>query len=185
MNMKRPYNPNYSGSFPIPRAIQLLLKNKTLNFTLLAAYLCFVAQADWDKKHPFYSVIIRDDNELAKGWNCSVSTVTRKKEALIKKGLLYEKDGLVYVKNTTLFENEWVSIYAKLPPATLKTFFAKTPEEVANMLKESAKMQENQVQNTPQSFNVSSKGNSGFSTEDEEYINSTLTSDIEREETNE
>src|SRR3989344_4736658 len=130
--MKIKYKANFKGYIPVLRSLQLLLKNKTLTFAQLGAYICFVAQADFDNKHRNYTVVVRDDYELAKEWSCSPSTVHRQRKELISKGLLYEEDGLTRIKNFALFELGWVkSSFAKLPPALVKSFFAKTLEESA------------------------------------------------------
>lgn len=164
--MKLKYKTNFVGYFPVLRAIQLLLKNQGVTFTELGAYICFVAQADFDKRHPNYRIILRDDSELAKEWGCSISTVNRRRNELISKGLLIKKDGVTKVANFYLFEMEWAKIFAKLPQSTLQTLFAKEQEEVAKEEFFVAEMQKKQVQKGTQSFNVSSKGELGLSNED-------------------
>lgn len=160
--MKIKYKTNFAGYFPLLRAILLLLKDNTLNFTQLGAYLCFVAQADFDRKHPYYTVIIRDDSELANEWGCSSSTVNRKRKELIKIGLLYENDGLTRIKNFSMFELEWLKTLAKVPPTITKTFYAKTLDEIAESFDTIAEMHSDPPQNDAQSSNVPSKRESSF-----------------------
>jgi len=161
--MKLKYKTNFVGYIPILRGIQLLLKNKTLNFTQLGAYLCFVAQADFDRKHKNFRIILRDDYELASEWNCSPSTVYRRRMELIKKGLLIEEDGVTKVTNFYMFELEWVKILAKLPLSTMQSLFTESQEEVAKEEFVIAEMHKKQDQKARQSSNNSSKGELGFS----------------------
>ncbi len=168
--MKIKYKTNFSGYFAILRGIQLLLKNGTLNFTQLGAYICFVAQADFDERHPNFKVILRDDNELAKEWGCNAVTVYRNRKALIQKGLLIEEDGLTKVPNFFIFQIIWVKIFAKLPLTTLQTLFTKTQDDLAKEKFMIADMQRKQVQKQSQSSKVSSKGDLGLSDEEIDEI---------------
>lgn len=173
-NMKLKYKTNFTGYLPILRGIQLLLKNNTLNFTQLGAYICFAAQADFDRRHTNYRVILRDDYELAKEWGCSPSTVNRRRKELIHKGLLKQEDGLTKISNFYMFEMEWVKIFAKLPLPTLQVLFTKTQEEVAKEEFVIAKMKEKQLQRDTQSFNTSSKGELRLSNQDISDSNSDI-----------
>lgn len=181
MNMKITYKANYAGYLVVLRAIQMLLKDGTLNFTQLGAFICFVAEADFDSRHPYYTVITRDDAELANAWGCNSSTVTRKRKELIRKGLLSSEDGLTKVTNFSLFELQWVKTYAKLKPTILQVLFAKTLSESAKEMEKIAIMQANQPQNDAQSFNISSKGELTSFDGDKEYIDSILDNEIDEE----
>lgn len=160
MKIKRKIN--YLGYFPVLRGIQLLLKNRTLSFAELGAYICFVSQVDFDRIHRTYGAIIRDDYELAEGWSCDASTVCRKRKVLIKKGLLQEKNGLTYVTNFYLFELTEVKSYAKFPIAVLQTFFEEPQDNLAKEQKINAKSQTDSLQKGIQSSKISSKGNSSL-----------------------
>lgn len=168
--MKIKYKTNFKGFVPVLRSIQLLLQDGTLNFTQLGAYVCFVSQADFDSKHSYYTVLIRDDYELAKAWGCSPSTVNRRRNELIQKGLLYEIDGVTRVTNFSLFEYSMIKTYAKVEPQLLKTFFAITIDEVAKKIESVAKMVNTQPQNTPQSFSDPSKEDISLSTTDDNVV---------------
>lgn len=173
--MKIKYKTNFAGYIPVLRSIQLLLKDHMLTFTQLGAFICFVSQADFDHRHPHYTVIIRDDYQLAEEWGCSPSTVHRRRKELIDKGLLNEKDGMTRVTNFTLFQLDWVkSPYAKLPPTIVKSFYAKSIEEVAKDVDSIAQTLETLPQEPPQSSNVPFKGNVRFS--NSEYIDNDLVS---------
>lgn len=168
--MKIKYKTNFKGFVPVLRSIQLLLQDGTLNFTQLGAYISFVSQADFDSKHPHYTVLIRDDYELAKAWRCSPSTVNRRRNELIQKGLLSEVDGVTRVTNYSLFEYSMIKTYAKVEPQLLKTFFAITIDEVAKKVQSVAEMANRQPQNTPQSFNDPSKEDISFSTSQDNMV---------------
>lgn len=128
--MKLKYRTNFSGYVCILRAVQLFLKDKTLNFTQLGAYLCFITQVDFDSRHPYYRVILRDDDELATEWGCSPTTVFRNRKYLISKGLLIEKEGHTEIPNFYVFELKLAQSLAKLPATFIKTFFTKTEDEI-------------------------------------------------------
>jgi len=160
--MKIKHKTNYVGYFPILRGIQLLLKNGVLSFAELGAYICFASQVDFDNRHETYGAIIRDDCELAKGWSCDSSNVYRKRKGLIKKGLLYEKNGFTYVTNFYLFELKEAKYYAKLPIDVLQTFFEESQNNLVKEQNINAKLQKDSLQKDIQSSKISSKGNSSL-----------------------
>lgn len=164
MNLK--YAANFKGYFPILRGILLLLKNQTLTLTQLAAYIFFAAQADFDKGHKNYGIIIRDDETLAKAGGLSPTTVYRNRKQLIKKGLLTEIEGITKVTNFYMFELEWVRLFAKQELSTLQTLFTKPQEEVAKEEFFIAELQKKKLQNTTQSSSISSKGELGLPKEE-------------------
>lgn len=172
--MKIKYKTNYIGYISVLRGIQFLLKNPDFGFTQLGAYIAFVTQADWDRRHDNYRVIIRDDQELAKAWNCSVSTVHRKRKELIKLGLLTEQDGTTRITNFYVFEKEWVKLFAKLPESTMQTIFATSHTEIEKKDYFIAEMHKKPSQKTSQSSNFPYKGELGLSEEDISYINDSL-----------
>jgi hypothetical protein len=177
--MKIKFKANYSGYIPVLRAILYLLKDKTLNFTQLGAYIAFVMQADWYHKHQNYGLIIRDDYELAKEWGVSPSTVNRRRNELIEKGLLQvNADGITRVTNISIFELSMAKTYAKVTHPILQTFFAKTEDEVANEVQSIAEMLERQTQKGIQSSNISSKGELGSSNEDLKEYADNITENI-------
>lgn len=162
MKMKLRYDPNFKGYLPILRCIQLLLKNRPLTLAQLGAYICFVAQADFDRRHKNYGIIIRDDETLAKEWGFSPTTVYRNRKQLIKKGLLTERDGITRVTDFYMFDSDLVKLLAKQELSTLQALFTKPQEEVAKEEFLIAELQKRKPQNTTQSSNVSSKGELGL-----------------------
>lgn len=172
--MKVHYKINFVGYIFVLRGILLLLREKDFGFTQLGAYIAFVMQADFDKRHPNYRIIIRDDKELSKAWGCSLSTVHRQRKTLIRLGLLEEKDGTTSVTNYYLFDKEFVRLFAKLSESTLKGLFATSHKEVEKKEYFIAEMQRRQPQKSDQSSNFPSKGELGLSDEDISYINDSL-----------
>lgn len=160
--MKINYKTNFSGYIHMLRASQLLLKDKTLSFTEFGAYICFVAQADFEKRHKkTYGVIIRDDIEIAKELNFNETTIYKHRKSLIKKGLLIEENGLTIVPNLYLFEHPYVWKLAKLkyPVEQLHYLFANPHIKIEIVQDIIAKLQEKQPQKTTNSSSLSSKSN--------------------------
>lgn len=171
--MKIKYKANFAGYICVLRSVQLLLTFPAVNFTLLGAYLAFVMQADFGKKNTNYEVILRDDYELAKEWQCSPSTVNRNRRALIKIGLLQEQNGLTKITNFSMFEVEMVRVSANITPQLLKHFFAKTVDEVAKIMEKIAEMEPSQLQKGLLSLDIPYKGKS-------EFINVTMDKDVNK-----
>jgi len=164
--MKINYKSNSSGYFIILRALQSLFKSKGLNFTQFGAYICFISQVDFDAKHKNYGLITRDDQELAKEWNCSETTVFRNRKELINKGLLLYENGQTKVPNYYIFELKWAKVLVKIPITHLQDIISNPQDNMAELQSFIAKMEELQGQNGTQSFNVSSKSDLSFTLED-------------------
>lgn len=161
--MKIEYKTNFAGYLPIPRAILFLLKNKILSFAQLGAYLCFISQADFDKRHKTYQGIIRSDQEIAKELNCNYTTIRSQRKALITKGLLKEENGLAIIPNFYLFELEWEKTLSKVPLVVFKDLFVNPQQDSKKIQNIIAKPQKIQPQNTTQSSNVPFKEDLGYS----------------------
>jgi len=134
--MKIKYKPKNTGYITIPRKIQGLLKCLKINFTNLGAYISFVCQADWDKRHTNYRAILADDDILANYWGYDISTVYRQRKKLIKVGLLEEKDGITFVKNLDIFNIRTTKALAKKECniTDLHTYFVKSEKELAMVM---------------------------------------------------
>ena len=137
MNIKT----NYVGYLPVLRAVLMLLRDGFLSIGELGAYLAFVTQADYDKKHRNYGAIIRDDKELAKEWGCDPATIFRKRKKLIEKGLLFEEGGFTKVTGIRAFEANYAKLLAKIPANNLQTIFTKRQDEIDEMQDILTKMQ--------------------------------------------
>lgn len=166
MNIK--YRTNFSGYISLHRSIQLMLQGK-LDFTELGIYICFIMQADFDRRHKLYGCIIRDDEELAKSWNCSYDTVHRYKRKFVAKGLFLEKDGVVMVP-MYLFELDMVKSFARLPLERLRDLFVKPQFNFDPFQRELARLRDNQARNAAQSSTFSSKGDLSLSDKDLDEI---------------
>src|SRR4030067_2350972 len=91
MYMKIKSKPNLKGYVTLHRGVQQLLKDKSLDFTSFGALIGFVLQADWDKRHPLYKCLLKNDAEIADEWGLDSSTVFRRRKDLIKRGFLIER----------------------------------------------------------------------------------------------
>jgi|SRR3989344_8083 len=132
--MKISYKPKTTGYIAIIRNFQELLKNKDISFAVLGAYVCFVLQADWDRKHSNYRVILTDDSELAILWNCSVSTISRNRKKLLEVGLLEQKGNQFYIKNFSLFEIGTIKAITKKKISKVQEYYARAEEELTKTL---------------------------------------------------
>lgn len=163
--MKIEYKTNFAGYISILRGIQHLLRNKTLNLTQLGAYICLVAQADYDPRHKLHGVIIRDDEEIASGLGLDKSTIYLHRKELTRKGLLVEESGHAKIPNFYIFEHKWVKGLAKAPDRFLQRLIENPQREIENLPELIEKIQQAQLRNRPQSFNVPSKSHlSSFDT---------------------
>ena len=146
--MKNKYDIKAKGYLVVIREIQLLLKKKRFSFTTLGAYLSFVFQADWDRRHKYYKAILPSDKQLAEFWNCNESSVYRNRKKLIKLNLFEEMNGITYIKNLDMFNFGTVKTLAKKETKIdkLHTYFAKSEMELAETMFEFEKMQETQAE---------------------------------------
>lgn len=174
--MKIIYSVNYSGYIHVLRSILLLLKNNTLTFPQLGAYIFFVMQSDFDLRHKNYGVILRNDKQLAEEFNVNTTTIYRYRKVLIKKGLLIEKDGITKIVNYHLFHEKWIYKLAKCSSSSLLDLFTKTQENIAIFENLIANLQEIQPQKAAQRFNVPSSEyvSSELSEADKEFIDKEL-----------
>ena len=114
--MKIKMKPNLKGYITMHRGIQQLLKDRSLDLTSLGALVCFVLQADWDKKHPTYRCLRKNDYEIAQEWGLNPSTVFRRRKELIAKGFFRERqDGFTEVLVFMYFELEYNKTAARVP----------------------------------------------------------------------
>ena len=163
--MKVDYKTNFAGYLTILRAVQFLLKSKTLSFAQLGAYICFIAQADYDPRHRLYGVITRDDEEIAKALGFDRSTIYLQRKALVKKGLLIEENGYTKIPNFYIFEHKWVKGLAKAPTRLLQRLIEDPQKEIEDLQKFVEQIQQARLQKQGQSFRFSSKGDLSFSEE--------------------
>lgn len=146
MSIKVTYPINYSGYIPLLRRVLLLLKANILSLSELGTYIYFVMQADFDKTHSKYRVILRDDQQIADELGISSTTIYRHRKKLIKAGLLQEDGWYTKVTNYQIFKRETVNRISTIPYIKSEDLFL-TPEEdfenfedfIANLKKNAGK----------------------------------------------
>lgn len=138
------YKTKSKGYMPVHRSIQKLLNNPDMSFSMMGAYICFSFQADWDKKHEYYRAILPNNDKLAETWCCDVGTVIRNRQKLVKVGLLEVKNKITYVKNLDMFKILTIKAIVKSDVANIHNYYAKSELELAEMIFNSAKSQENE-----------------------------------------
>lgn len=126
MNIK--FAVNYSGYVPVLRGILLLLKAGVISLSQLGPYILFIMQADFDPRHKYYRVVIRDDRQLAKASGVASTTIYRHRKELIEAGLLIEENGVTKVTNFQLFELDWIKKNIKSTSGSLEELFV-TPQQ--------------------------------------------------------
>jgi hypothetical protein len=139
--MKRTYKPNLKGFITFPRSVILLLKNTDITITEFGYFLLFLTQLDYDPRHnDIYTVLLRDDKQLATVFNCDESTIYRKRTDLIKRGLLQtDSDGNTRCNLLPLFLSKNSTILTHLTDEQLKQIFAvstDTPHEIQTKIAE-------------------------------------------------
>lgn len=138
------YNVKSKGYMPVHRSIQKLLSNDSMSFSTIGTYICFSLQADWDKKHKYYRAILPNNDKLAEAWGCDVSTIHRNKQKLIKVGLLEVVNKITYVKNLDMFRILTIKAIMKADIADVHNYYAKSENDLAEMLMNMDKMHENE-----------------------------------------
>lgn len=141
----------------------LFQNNKTMDFSSFGFYIALASECDWDKRHAAYGCLKASNDELARMWHCSPSTIWRNKEGLKEIGLLFESEtGYPRLGLFELFHPLVAKELAKLEFANSQDLIAQTQEKISNLHQIFANTQEDYVQKDPQSFNVSSKEDLGF-----------------------
>ena len=136
------YPMNYSGYIPVLRSVLLLVNNGIIPLSLLGSYIYFVMQADFDSKHRYYSVILREDEKLASAANVNTTTIYRHRKELIRAGLLFEEGKNTRITNFRMFEFEVVRRLVKLSPANPTELFLIPQENLSNIESSIANLQE-------------------------------------------
>lgn len=161
----------YKGYLPFLRAILLVFQKKTLDITMLGAFIAIACECDWDIKHSTYGCLVKSDSYLATRWGCNLSTVHRRKKQLVGLNCLVETDqGYLRLNHMEWFQIQVAKTLGKEPFANSQDFIAETQKIVAQMQPKIANMQEKRGQNSLQSSNVSYKGNIRLSHSDVDVI---------------
>jgi len=86
--MKKEVEFNLIGTIPIPRIIFTLVNQNTITMSELSWYILFISQAEFGHKYTKIGIITAGDKIIAKELNCDPTTVNKKRNKLIKLGLL-------------------------------------------------------------------------------------------------
>lgn len=86
--MKREVPFNLIGVIPVSRSVYTLINQKILTQSDLFWYLLFASQAEFGHKITKIGVITAGDKIIAQQLNCDPTTVNKKRNGLIKLGLL-------------------------------------------------------------------------------------------------
>lgn len=120
----------------------LLIASNELTILEFSFLIILLTQVDYDSRHTdTYTVILRDDDQIAKLLNISSSAVYRHKRELIRKGFLQKgKNGYIKINLLPLFLSKNAPKIANLNESQLKELFAKfhgvpqeLEEKIANM----------------------------------------------------
>jgi hypothetical protein len=101
--MKREVPFNLVGNISIPRAIVTLINQGQITTNDLSWYLIFAMEADFGHKYKTHGVVTAGDSIIAQELNCDPTTVCKKRNRLIKLGLLKTDDKKTKVTNYQLF----------------------------------------------------------------------------------
>lgn len=145
--MKRVYSPNYKGYIILPRGILSVL-SINLSVIELAYFIIFLTQADYDSRHKeTYAIILRDDKQIAEINKVNLSTITKNKNKLIKRGYIYKNTyGNYYIPLLPLFIKENAHMVAGLNFAQAKELFAPSHLNPADLKDKIAKMHMDNVE---------------------------------------
>lgn len=177
MNMNKYLN----GYLQLPRSTLLLLQETDMDFADYGFYLFLVQIADWDKGHSTYGVVKKNDVELARITNCNPSTIGRRKQKLLKYGvILLEHDShLMKIVQYEKFTSRIAQKLSRQPIASSQDEFAQSQIVIADTQNRVAEMQKSDL-GSEHSFSSSFKDNLCFSEtsiplEDQEWINENIT----------
>jgi len=103
--MNLTYDVSLSGFMCIPRNIIPGLV-KELGLPGFAKYLILLSQADFDKRHKYYSKIIRDDKKIGKKFGISSSAVYKSRRKLTERGFLTTESGVSSIPSMDAFDSK-------------------------------------------------------------------------------
>jgi len=130
MKIEIPFN--LIGTLSVPRSILTLVNEKILTMNDLSWYVVFVMQSDFGHKYKTHGVITAGDRIIAQQLKCDPTTVNKKRNKLIKSGLLEENGLLTEIANFKMFEGGRNSLVVPVTTKTLKEGQKKTSELFQN-----------------------------------------------------
>lgn len=128
----------YKGTLSVPRSILTLVNEKILTMNDLSWYLVFAMQTDFGHQYKTRGVITAGDKIVAKALKCDPTTVNKKRNKLIKVGLLKEtrKDEeyglLTEIANYEMFTGGRNSMVVPVTTKTLNEGLKETSELFQN-----------------------------------------------------
>jgi len=130
MKIEIPFN--LIGTLSVPRSILTLVNEKILTMNDLSWYVVFVMQSDFGHKYKTHGVITAGDRIIAQQLKCDPTTVNKKRNKLIKSGLLEENGLLTEIANFKMFEGGRNSLVVPVTTKRLKEGQKKTSELFQN-----------------------------------------------------
>ena len=130
MKIEIPFN--LIGTLSVPRSILTLVNEKILTMNDLSWYVVFVMQSDFGHKYKTHGVITAGDRIIAQQLKCDPTTANKKRNKLIKSGLLEENGLLTEIANFKMFEGGRNSLVVPVTTKTLKEGQKKTSELFQN-----------------------------------------------------
>lgn len=157
---------NYHGYLALSRHSKLVLHD--LGHLYFGIYMGLIQEAVWDRAKEDFGYIVATNKELEKLFGADESTISRHIKALSQKGYVVKTKGKVKIIDFPLFEISIVRKLAKMDFASMQELRATVQELNAKVQEDIASLHDNQLHNTSQSFNVSSKVDLGLSQDSSE-----------------
>jgi hypothetical protein len=141
MKIRKPLK--HKGFIAITRRTTLLLRDGGLDFGDYGFYLFLLLETDWSRKHVTYGCIPKTSIDLAIDSGTDPSTISRRKEKLLKYGLIEEtEDGMLKIKDFEKFTIKLAVKLGKMEVASLQEDIAQTQSIIAETQEEIARMHE-------------------------------------------
>ena len=112
--MKKEINFKLYGTVSFPRAIITLVNQKIISMNDLSWYFIFVVQADFGHMFQTHGIITSGDSIIARELGCDPTTVNKKRNKLIRIGLLKTNTNLTEISNYRLFSKPSESLVTKI-----------------------------------------------------------------------
>lgn len=122
----------YKGTLSVPRSVLTLVNEKILTMNDLSWYLVFAMETDFGHQYKTHGVITAGDKIIAEQLKCDPTTVNKKRNKLIKLGLLKENGSLTEIANYEMFVGGRNSLVVPVTTKTLKEGLKNTSELFQN-----------------------------------------------------
>ncbi|MDD4938396.1 MAG: hypothetical protein PHX34_05310 [Candidatus Shapirobacteria bacterium] len=118
--MKIEVNFNLIGVVPVPRSIFTLINQGVLTQSDLFWYMVFITQAEFGHMYTTVGVVTAGDKVIAEQLNCDPTTVNKKRNKLIKIGLLKNHKEGTQISNYQMFTPNKKSGVVPITTAAIK-----------------------------------------------------------------